>query len=60
MKKKELKKLAFYYINRRYWLKLHDTHSYITVDESGDIFYTRLRRGNIFIRIQPRKIKTTY
>ena len=46
--KQELEKLGFDYINRRYWLKLHDTYSYITVDESGDIF----------IRIQPRKIKT--
>lgn len=36
--KQELEKLGFDYINRRYWLKLHDTYSYITVDESGDIF----------------------
>ena len=36
--KQELEKLGFDYINRRYWLKLQDTYSYITVDESGDIF----------------------
>lgn len=36
--KEELEKLGFVYINRRCWLKLQDTYSYIIVDESGDIF----------------------
>ena len=36
--KEELEKLGFDYINRRYWLKLQNTYSYIIVDESGDIF----------------------
>ena len=36
--KEELEKLGFYYVNRRYWLKLQNPYSYIIVDESGDIF----------------------
>ena len=36
--REELKELNFDYINRRYWLKLQDTYTYIIVDELGDIF----------------------